>query len=135
MSIFGSPRRRGLIRQRTLTKRSGALSRRITEQWELETATDRKPTTAERRMWHNPLCVGCGHFTSWQSDNYTNWGGYNDTDPPDPSYLCDRCLAVDIAEAMTRAALPDHWIPAAWEFQAAKLLGLTRTDDGRWVTA
>lgn len=120
----GSPVIRGFIRERIATKRTSALWRKLIEVDERDGYP--RPTPAERREWHNPLCARCGHFTSWRSDNYTPFGGPCDTDPPDPEYLCDRCVAIEIAEAMVHRRLWSHWQPAAWEYRVAPLIGFAR---------
>jgi hypothetical protein len=119
-----------------MSKKDGALTRRLLEEWEREAADEGyslKPTPEERREWRNPLCGHCGHFTSWDSDNYTNYGTAEMMEPPDPIYLCARCVAVEIAEAMERGRLWDaHWRPARWEYDVARVLGFKRAEHA-WV--
>jgi len=47
-------------------------------------------------------------------------------EPPEPEYLCKRCVRRLTAEAVRERRLPTHWIPARWERRAAKQLGFVR---------
>lgn len=100
------------------------------------TPEEMKLTPEERNA--RPLCGDCGHFTSWGSDNYTPFGGYGDEEPPDPVFLCNRCVAKEICTSMTEEKMPQHWIPAAWEYRVAPLIGFKRAGSrgaswARWM--
>ena len=71
-------------------------------------------------------CGGCGRFAPWGADTFTPYGGALDVDPPEPVPLCRRCCVEDYRKAVRDRRLPSHWIPARWEYRAAKKIGFVR---------
>lgn len=123
VEYFGTPPIVGLIRQRPWPV--GPLTRAIEDAYLRETTPEERKLTPEERN-ARAICGHCGHFTPWSSDQYTNFGGAGDWEPPDPTYLCARCVAKEICTAMNTRSLPQHWIPAAWEYRVAALIGFSR---------
>src|SRR5882672_2405926 len=71
-------------------------------------------------------CAYCGRFVSWGADHYSPFGGACDLEPPDAEYLCKRCVRREYFTAVRERRLPTHWLPAAWEYRAAKRLGFVQ---------
>jgi hypothetical protein len=84
-------------------------------------------------------CHICGRICSWNSDSSINFGGYEDMEPPDPDFYCKRCVSREYRDALKNRHLPHHWVPARWEFRAAKKLGFVRMNPksaawGEWIS-
>lgn len=132
---FGTPLQPNVVRHQKQVwamKHPGPIARRLEAIWREETKDEPKPTKEERYEWHPPQCANCGHFTSWLSDSYTPYG--SGFEPPDDEYLCDRCVAIEICDAMNAGRLWSHWHSMYWEKYAAELLGFVRKD-GHWEKA
>ena len=77
-------------------------------------------------------CGFCGKFISEPADSYIPFGGYLDTEPPDPVFVCDKCVEVNKEKIREKKRIWNHWQPANYEWELAKELGLVRLD-GQWI--
>jgi len=77
-------------------------------------------------------CGFCGKFISEPADSYIPFGGYFDAEPPDPVFVCAKCVKLQKAEIRAKQRIWNHWRPANYEWELAKEMGFVRVD-GRWV--
>lgn len=83
--------------------------------------------------WH-PRCARCGKFVSYDADYYIPYGDGWSSEPPDPLYLCPKCVDEEIAYYRERKTMPSHYRTANWEEQLAKELGFewSNNEVGHW---
>jgi hypothetical protein len=58
-----------------------------------------------------------------ENDEYTNFGGYGDTEPPDPVDMCPACSKDDELDMIRRDCIRNRWLPSKADRRAAKVLG------------
>lgn len=55
-------------------------------------------------------CSDCGRFVGRECWSYTEWGGYPDSEPPEPTILCQKCKSGLSGRKLARI-MADVWIP------------------------
>jgi len=53
-------------------------------------------------------------------------------EPPDPVFLCKKCVEENVQRIRETGRIFNNWIPANFEIELAEELGLERVD-GWWV--
>lgn len=73
-------------------------------------------------------CDYCGKFCSWVGmDEYTLYGGPEDSDPPDPIRMCIRCSQAETQRMVAEGRVHNgEWLPSRASRRAAKRLGWRR---------
>lgn len=84
--------------------------------------------------WWRPRCVNCGHFVRYDADYDIGYGSGWDTEPPDPTYLCPKCIEKEKAHYRAQGRMPHAWQPANWHMELAKELGFVwvHTEGNSW---
>lgn len=71
-------------------------------------------------------CGCCGKFMSYNnpnSDQYTPFGSYHDSEPPDEVDMCSSCSKEDELYMIKQGYIHTHWRPSKADRRAAKVLG------------
>lgn len=76
--------------------------------------------------WYRHKCCMCGRFCKWDADSSTPFGSSQDLEPSEPEYYCVVCIEGEKKYHIEAKWLPSNWIPAKWEYEVAKEIGMGR---------